>query len=269
MDEYKQSLVQQAVTGQIDVRTGRPYPAYRGADVGSVSAVPAHWSIRRLKTVCQIRYGLGQPPPESPDGLPLIRATNVTRGHITETGMIYVNPAAVPDGRQAILEEGEIVVVRSGAYTADSAIVTREYAGAVTGYDMVVKVLEGEPRFVAMALLCRYLRDEQLIVQSTRSAQPHLNAEELGSALLMYPPVTEQQSIIGYLANRTRTLELVARRYRRQIELVREYRTRLIADAVTGKLDVREAAAALPDLESDADGVEFKGGELDGTAPIT
>ena len=41
-------------------------------------------------------------------------------------------------------------------------------------------------------------------------------------------------------------------RARRQIELVQEYRTRLIADVVRGKLDVREAAAQLPD-ESDED----------------
>ena len=35
----------------------------------------------------------------------------------------------------------------------------------------------------------------------------------------------------------------------RQIELLREYRTRLIADVVTGKLDVREAAANLPEMD--------------------
>ena len=48
-------------------------------------------------------------------------------------------------------------------------------------------------------------------------------------------------------------------RARRQIELVEEYRTRLIADVVTGKLDVREAAAELPDEPDDADGTEANG----------
>ena len=36
---------------------------------------------------------------------------------------------------------------------------------------------------------------------------------------------------------------------RRQIDLLREYRTRLIADVVTGKLDVREATVALPEVD--------------------
>ena len=48
-------------------------------------------------------------------------------------------------------------------------------------------------------------------------------------------------------------------RLEREIELLREYRTRLVADVVTGKLDVREAAARLPEeatpdiVEDDAD----------------
>ena len=41
----------------------------------------------------------------------------------------------------------------------------------------------------------------------------------------------------------TSTIDTVVACVRRQIELLREYRARLIADAVTGKLDVREAAA--------------------------
>ena len=53
-------------------------------------------------------------------------------------------------------------------------------------------------------------------------------------------------------------------RARRQIELLQEYRTRLIADVVTGKLDVREAAAQLPDEDDDGqDPIEENGPILD------
>ena len=50
-------------------------------------------------------------------------------------------------------------------------------------------------------------------------------------------------------------------RAHRQIELMQEYRTRLIADVVTGKLDVREAAAQLPDESDDQDQLQ-EGGPL-------
>ena len=87
--------------------------------------------------------GWGQPPRESVDGLPLIRATNVDHGRIIDKNMLYVDPLEVPGGRDAILREKEIIVVRSGAYTGDSAIVPKAYDGAITGYDMVVSVTGG------------------------------------------------------------------------------------------------------------------------------
>ena len=44
LEEQKQAIIHQAVTGQIDVRTGQPYPAYKdsGVEVAGRS-VPLHW----------------------------------------------------------------------------------------------------------------------------------------------------------------------------------------------------------------------------------
>ena len=253
LEEQKQAIVHQAVTGQIDVRTGQPYPAYKPSGVEWLGNVPAHWETRRLKTVCHIRYGLGQPPPELIDGLPLIRATNVSKGQISDKDLLFVDPSAVPRSRDAILKEKEIIVVRSGAYTADSAIIPQDYAGSITGYDMVVTAIGAQPEFVAMALLCSYLRDDQLIIVSSRSAQPHLNAEELGSSVLLLPPRSEQNAIVDYLDRKTAVIAANDERANRQIDLLREYRTRLISDVVTGKLDVRDAAGALPEVDPFAD----------------
>ena len=204
--------------------------------------IPAHWEVKRLKVIAEIRYGLGQPPRESPDGLPLIRATNVYRGHITDEDMLLVDPVDVPAGRRALLSTGEIVVVRSGAYTADSAIIPNKYEGAIAGYDMVVTVKGAIPEFVAIALLCPYLRDAQLVVASTRSAQPHLNAEELGDALVLLPPLPEQRAVATFLDQETAKLDALVTKVREATDRLRELRTALISAAVTGRIDVREEA---------------------------
>ena len=247
LEEQKQAIIHQAVTGQIDVRTGKPYPTYKDSGVEWIAQVPAHWVTKRLKAIARIRYGLGQPPRESSDGLPLIRATNIERGRIVLKNLVYVDPLDVPDSRNAFLSEGEIVVVRSGAYTADSAIITRQYDGAVTGYDMVVTVNKALPQFIAQTLLCNYVRDDQLVIASMRSAQPHLNAEELGSARILLPSSSEQSYIVRFLEQSTADIDTAIGRANREIELLQEYRTRLIADVVTGKLDVQQAAADLPE----------------------
>ena len=253
LEEQKQAIIHQAVTGQIDVRTGQTYPAYKTSGVEWLGDVPENWEKRRLKSISRIRYGLGQPPRELSDGLPLIRATNVDHGRIVEKDLVYVDALDVPKSRDAFLSKKEIIVVRSGAYTADSAIIPEAYEGAVAGYDMIVTVSGAQPEFIAIALLSNYVRDDQLIISSTRSAQPHINAEELGTAVLLLPPLDEQAAIVRYLDRATADIDIATDRARRQIDLLKEYRTRLIADVVIGKLDVREAATGLPEVDLLAD----------------
>ena len=76
---------------------------------------------------------------------------------------------------------------------------------------------------------------------------------------VLVPPLHEQAAIIEYLDKATTDIDSAIVRARRQIDLVEEYRTRLIADVVTGKLDVREVAAQLPEEPDDQDRIEGDG----------
>ena len=79
---------------------------------------------------------------------------------------------------------------------------------------------------------------------------------------LPLPPLDEQAAIVRFLDDVTANIDATIDRTRREIELLREYRTRLIADVVTGKLDVRAAAADLPEV----DHADLQDVEIDGTA---
>ena len=81
---------------------------------------------------------------------------------------------------------------------------------------------------------------------------------------LPLPPAREQRSIAVALGRATANIGTAITCSRRQIHLVQEYRRRLIADVVTGKLDVREAAAHLPDEADDQGPVEEGGPMADG-----
>jgi hypothetical protein len=75
---------------------------------------------------------------------------------------------------------------------------------------------------------------------------PHLR-----SVVVPVPPLSEQQAIVRYIEDQTRELTRTGEVVRREVDLLRELRTRLIADVVTGQVDVRAAAAALPDEAHD------------------
>ena len=79
------------------------------------------------------------------------------------------------------------------------------------------------------------------------AAQPKLTQDRIMNIAIAVPPRSEQDEVIGRVKAQTAPIHAAITRARRQIELLREYRTRLIADVVTGKLDVRETTANLPD----------------------
>lgn len=73
------------------------------------------------------------------------------------------------------------------------------------------------------------------------------NSTTLQAFPIVLPPIVEQRAILQETARKTSRLDGAMVRAANEIALLREYRTRLIADVVTGKVDVRTAAAALPD----------------------
>jgi type I restriction enzyme S subunit len=78
----------------------------------------------------------------------------------------------------------------------------------------------------------------------------HLTCEKLRRHRFIFPPFAEQKALADRLDEELKPVKIALSRLEREIELLREYRTRLIADVVTGKLDVREAAARLPEEAS-------------------
>ncbi len=215
----------------------KKYNRYKDSGVEWLGEIPEHWEINRLKNIGDVRYGLGQPPREKINGLPIIRATNVSRGKVTPSKMLFVDPEDIPYERKPILKTGDIIVVRSGAYTGDSAIIPKEYDGAVTGYDMVFSPKKVFPKFIAYSILSDYIYRDQLILTSLRAAQPHLNKEELNSTLAIIPPQKEQTQIANYLDAKTTVIDKKIRLLKQKIKHYKAYQKTLINKTVTKGLE--------------------------------
>jgi type I restriction enzyme S subunit len=74
----------------------------------------------------------------------------------------------------------------------------------------------------------------------------HLRLGQVTALPILWCPLQEQKAIVCHIESESAPLSRTIDRLEREIDLLREYRTRLVADVVTGKLDVREAAAKLP-----------------------
>jgi type I restriction enzyme, S subunit len=237
LDEKRTALISHAVTKGLDSSV-----PMKDSGVEWLGDIPEHWEIQRMKFIGDIKYGLGEPPEKLDDGLPIIRATDIFRGVIDGSKVQRVNPDKVPWSRNPELKTGDILVVRSGAYTGDSAIVTNEWAGSIAGYDMVFTPTRSYPKYIAWNLLSRHVLEGQLHLAKSRAAQPHLNAEELGNTIIAASSLNEQEIIAEYLDRKTAEIDRQKAKVKEAIDLLKEYRTALITNAVTGKIDVRQVA---------------------------
>ena len=125
----------------------------------------------------------------------MIRATNVKRGRIVMEGLVRVNVDSIPASRNPYLQVGDIIVVRSGAYTGDAAMVTKVWEGAIAGYDLIVtpsNELDSMycSQFILSDIAQRYFRSQRV-----RSAQPHINAQQLAETAVLFPPMHFQRDM--------------------------------------------------------------------------
>ena len=240
LDALKSSILLKALTLGLN-----PNIETRATGATVLPIVPVGWGFRRLKSVAAVRYGLGQPPVELSSGVGMIRATDVDAGTIRRGNFLRVDPDDLPLGRNPYLKAGEIIVVRSGAYTGDSAIVPSDLDGMVAGYDMVVTATRTSPRFLAYCLLSRYVLEGQIFLLTLRAAQPHLNAEELGGIQLALPPtLDEQEAIADFVDVKFGELNRLRATITAQIDTLTAYRKSLIHECVTGQRRVTEADVA-------------------------
>ncbi|MDD1427194.1 restriction endonuclease subunit S [Dolichospermum sp. ST_sed3] len=235
LDEKRTALISHAVTKGLDSSV-----QMKDSGIEWLGDIPKHWKSIRIKFIGDIKYGLGEPPEQMDDGLPIIRATDIYRGIIDGSKVQRVNPDKVPWSRNPELKVGDILVVRSGAYTGDSAIVSDEWAGAIAGYDMVLTPTKSYSKYIALNLLSKHILEGQIYLAKSRAAQPHLNAEELGNTIICLPPIKEQKQIAEYLDQKTAQIDQQKAKIKEAIELLKEYRTSLITNAVTGKIDVSQ-----------------------------
>lgn len=96
----------------------------------------------------------------------------------------------------------------------------------------------------------------EALAGNAKSTVDSLRRPMLQNFPVVVPPKEEQAAVVRYLGRVAASIEATVSHARDEIALLREYRTRLIADVVSGKLDVREAAARLPDEGDDSESLD-------------
>ena len=246
LEEEKQAIINRAVTRGLD-----PNVRLKPSGVEWLGDVPQHWEVRRVKSLSLVKRGASPRPIADPiyfedDGeYAWVRIVDVTASsHYLERTTQRLSRR----GQSLSVELQPGALFLSIAGSVGKPIITKVKCCIHDGF-VYFPQFRGNAEFLYRVFSCGapFARLGKL------GTQLNLNTETVGSICLGWPPFPEQAAIVEYLDKATADIVAAIARARRQMELVQEYRTRLIADVVTGKLDVREAAAQLPDEADDQD----------------
>jgi len=255
LNEQMQAIINQAVTRGLD-----PNVKLRPSGVEWLGTVPEHWEVITLKHACSlVRDGTHLPPARQSMGVPLLSVRNIIGGKFTRRDDDSF--ISVPDYKQLcrsfVVEPNDVLLAIVGATLGKVAIVPSMSPFHI---QRSLAVLRSKPEKLLHKFLASYLRgpafQRALWTTVAFSAQPGIYLNTLGAFQIVVPPLTEQELIQQNLSQECRNLDAAIERAHREILLLHEYRTRLIADVITGKLDVREAAARLPDEPEEPEAIE-------------
>ena len=235
LEEEKQAIVNRAVTRGLD-----PNVRLKPSGAEWLGEVPEHWAIVRLSSASRPKSIANQQHREL---LSVYLNLGVVR--FSDIDERRTNPTSQDLSHYQAVDPSDLVLNNQQAWRGSVGVSNLE--GIVSPAYLVLELSrQFDPKFADLLF-----RDKSMVAQylicskGVGTIQRNLYWPHLKGVLTLVPPLVEQSAIVDHLGEATTDIDAAIVRARRQVELVLEYRTRLIADVVTGKLAVREAAAQM------------------------
>ena len=252
LEEHKHLVIHRAVTGDFNVGSGKPYSEYQDPGIPWLGKIPRHWGIPRIGSFAKV--GNGSTPSRGNAGYwssgrhPWLTSSSVNKGFISEADQ-FVTDLALRECHLPMVKAGSVLVGITGQGKTRGM-------GAVLGLDATINqhiayitpnTPRASPDYVQLFLTAAYT-ELRAISGASGSTRAALTCEDIGRFRVAMPPLEEQLQLLSALKQHLTRVDSSLAHVRRGIALATAYRDRLIADVVTGKLAIREAAANLPDL---------------------
>lgn len=237
LNEQKQAIIHRAVTRGLDSTV-----ALKPSGISWIGDIPEHWEARKLRQL------LSRVTERNRPDLALLSV-------VREKGVIE-RDTEDRDGNHNFIPEdlSNYKVVRTGQFAMNKmkawqgSYGVSPFDGIVSPAYFVFNLRGAGGAFFHTAIRSKaYVPFFTQASDGVRVGQWDLAEPRMKEITFFFPSEAEQVAIVDFVTRETTGISVAISQLEREIELLREYRTRLVADVVTGKLDVREAAAQLPD----------------------
>ncbi|MFN6197349.1 MAG: restriction endonuclease subunit S [Dolichospermum sp.] len=243
LDEKRTAIISHAVTKGLDSSV-----PMKDSGIEWLGNIPEHWKVKRFKFLLSqaFKYGANEAAEIDDPNLPrYIRITDVKDDGNLRDDTFRSLPEEI--AKDYILEEGDILLARSGATVGKTFIYRKSWGkAAYAGYLIRARVSgQNNSDFIYKFLQSKFYFDwvKSIFIQATIQ---NISAEKYSNLFIPVPLIYEQKQIAEYLDQKTTQIDQQKAKIKEAIELLKEYRTSLITNAVTGKIDVSQIAIPSP-----------------------
>lgn len=213
-EEEKTAIINKAVTKGIN-----PDASMKDSGIEWLGEIPKHWEVKKLKYVVKINSGEG------------IKSENIkTEGNYP----VYGGNGIIGYTDSFNSAETQIIIGRVGAKCGNIRLVSgRKW---VSDNALIANITtKVDNKFLSIQM-----HNMDLNQMSNQNAQPLITGSMVKERGALFPPIQEQQSIVQHIESECSRIDFKKARTEELIELLTEYRTALISEAVTGKIKVTE-----------------------------
>lgn len=225
LDSLKQSEIANVVTKGLN-----PNVKMKDSGIPWIGEIPEHWTTRKIKFLFKERSEKGYP------NEPVLCATQkygVIPQSMYENRVVVVNKGL--EGLKLVKEGDFVISLRSFQggieYAHYQGIISAAYTvlspSSEVNSDYIKYLFKSHP-FIELLKTC---------VTGIREGQ-NINYDLLRKSSIMLPPLSEQQAIVAYIDEKLQKIDQYMSDLQREIDYLKEFKQRLISDAVTGQLCV-------------------------------
>jgi type I restriction enzyme S subunit len=233
LKEQKAGIIKKAVTKGIN-----PNAKMKHSGIDTLGIIPMNWDVMELKFAAKMMRGKFSHRPRNDERLYGGKFPFIQTGDVTKTEKyITAYKQTLNDWGYNVSKMFPIgtVVITIAANIGDIAILNFNACFP----DSIVGFYPKKNKIDYLFYLLKTMK-EIFLSESIEGTQLNLSVDRLSSIKVAIPEPDEQQKIIDFINEETSHVDTLISKYQKQIDLIQEYRTSLISQAVTGKIDVRE-----------------------------
>lgn len=237
LKEQRQSVINEAVTKGINKKV-----KLKDSGIKWLGTIPEHWEVKRIKNISSVISKGTTPSTMGADtiengNIRFLKAENLYTNEVSLFPEFFIDEKTDQMLFRSRLKENDILLVIAGATIGRIGIVKKECIPANTNQAVCfIRPDNIEPEFLLIWMQCSYFYNV-LWFNANQSAQPNIAMGKISNFNVAYPPLSEQTQIVNHIKTETTTIDTAIAKTLKEIELIKEYKEAMIAEAVMGKVN--------------------------------